>query len=155
MDTVARPLGVCIKISSVLCSWAEINKFAGLEIVLDWSVDKVQSKIGFVRSNPWTTGHFAQSLIMLFWWISIRFVCFVFQGSLLCDHPLLGNNRLVKFASRTFLTFLYLVTCKSKATSASFLGYKILSSSRFPLLFFSSLESFSAKLDKHITLWFA
>ena len=27
-------------------------------------------------------------------WISIRFVCFVFQGSLLCDRPVLGNNRL-------------------------------------------------------------
>ena len=29
------------------------------------------------------------------WWISIRFVCFVFQGSLLCDRPVSGNNRLV------------------------------------------------------------
>ena len=29
-----------------------------------------------------------------------RFVCFVFQGSLLCDRPVSGNNRLViKFAS--------------------------------------------------------
>ena len=54
---------ICIKISSVLRSWAEINKFAGFEIVLDQSVDKVQSKIGFVRSNPWMTEHFVQSLI--------------------------------------------------------------------------------------------
>ena len=40
------------------------------------------------------------------WWISIRFVCFVSQGSLLCDRPVLGNNRLVKFASQIILIFL-------------------------------------------------
>ena len=50
-----------------------------------------------------------------------RFVCFVSQGSLLCDRPLSGNNRLVlKFASQIFLIFIILVTCKSKAKSASF-----------------------------------
>ena len=32
------------------------------------------------------------------WWISIRFVCFVFQGSLLRDRPVSGNNRLVSLA---------------------------------------------------------
>ena len=37
------------------------------------------------------------------WWISIRFVCFVFQGSLLCDRPVSGNNRLVTFVSQIFL----------------------------------------------------
>ena len=51
------------------------------------------------------------------WWISIRFVCFVFQGSLLCDRPVSGNNRLVKFASQIFMIFLILVTCKNKASS--------------------------------------
>ena len=56
------------------------------------------------------------------WWI--RFVCFVFQGSLLCDRPVLGNNRLVKFASKIFLVFLFLVTCKNKATPVSFLPHK-------------------------------
>ena len=44
------------------------------------------------------------------WWISIRFVCFVFQGSLLCDRPVWGNNRPVKIASQIFLLFLILVT---------------------------------------------
>ena len=28
------------------------------------------------------------------WWISISFVRFMFQGSLLCDRPVSGNNRL-------------------------------------------------------------
>ena len=55
------------------------------------------------------------------WWISIRFVCFVFQGSLLCDRPVSGNNQLVKFALQIFMIFLILVTWKNKATSASFL----------------------------------
>ena len=59
------------------------------------------------------------------WWISIRLVYFVFQGLLLCDHPVSGNNRLVKFASQISLIFLILVTCKNKATSASFLRQKI------------------------------
>ena len=80
------------------------------------------------------------------WWISIRFVCFVFQTSSLCDRPVSRNNRGVKFASQIFLIFLILVTCKNKATSASFLPQKIHSASRFPSLFLSSLESFSVKL---------
>ena len=75
------------------------------------------------------------------WWISIRFVCFVFQGSLHCDRPVRGNNRLFKFASQIFMIFLILVTCKNIATSSTFLRQKILSLSRFPSLFLSSLES--------------
>ena len=58
------------------------------------------------------------------WWISIRFVCFMFQGSLLCDRPVWSNNRLVKFASQIFLISPILVTCEKKATSASFLRQK-------------------------------
>ena len=57
-------------------------------------------------------------------WISNRFVCFVFEGSSRCDRPVSGNNRLVKFAAQIFLIFLILVTCKNKATSASFLRQK-------------------------------
>ena len=53
------------------------------------------------------------------------------------------------------MIFLILVTCKNKSTSASFLRQKIHSPQRFPSLFLSSLESFSAKLGKHVTLWFA
>ena len=79
-------------------------------------------------------------------------VCFVFQGSLLCDRPVSGINRLVKFASQIFLIFLILVTYKNKATSASFLRQKIYSPSRFPSLFLNTLESFSAKLGEHVTL---
>ena len=66
------------------------------------------------------------------WWISIRFLCFVFQGSLFCDRPISGNNRLVTFVSQIFLIFLILVTSKNKAMSASFLRQKIHSPSRFP-----------------------
>ena len=32
------------------------------------------------------------------WWISIRFVCFMLQGFLLCDDPVSGNNRLVNLS---------------------------------------------------------
>ena len=85
------------------------------------------------------------------WWIVIHFVCFVFKVRCLsCDRPVLGNNRLVKFASQIFLIFLILVTCKSKATSASFLWQKICSPSQFPSLFLNSVESFSAKLGEHV-----
>ena len=89
------------------------------------------------------------------WWISIPFVCFMFHDSLLCDHPVSGNNRRVKFASQIFLIFLILVTWKKKANYACFLPQKIHSLSRFPLLFLSSLESFSVKLGEHVTLRFA
>ena len=84
------------------------------------------------------------------WWFSIRFVCFAFQGSSHCDRLVSGNNRLVKFALQIFKIFLILVNCKNKATSASFLRQKIHSPQRFPSLFLSSLESFSAKLGEHI-----
>ena len=67
------------------------------------------------------------------------------------------NNRLVKFATHLFLNFLILVTCKNKATSASFIRQKLHSPSRFPLLFLArGLESFSANLlGEHVTLWFS
>ena len=83
------------------------------------------------------------------------FVHFIFQVSLLCDRPVSGNYRLVKFALHIFTIFLILVTCENKATSASFLRQKIHSPSWFPSLFLSSLTSFSAKLDVYVTLWFA
>ena len=41
-------------------------------------------------------------------------VCFVFQGSLLCDRPVSGINRLVKFASQIFLIFLFLSLTRIK-----------------------------------------
>lgn len=43
-------------------------------------------------------------------WILICFAWFMFQGSLLCDNPVSGNNQLFKFASQIFLIFLILVT---------------------------------------------
>ena len=96
-----------------------------------------------------------QKVMICDWWISIRFICFLLQGSLLCDSPVSGNNRLVKFASQIFLIFLILATCKNKATSVSLPRQKIHSPSWFPSLFLTSLESFSAKLGQHVTLWFA
>ena len=40
------------------------------------------------------------------WYTSIRFVCFVFQVSVLCDRPVSGNNLLVKFHVSLLRTFL-------------------------------------------------
>ena len=48
------------------------------------------------------------------------FCLFHVEGLLLCDRPVLGNYWLVKFALQIFMIFLILVTCKIKATSASF-----------------------------------
>ena len=50
------------------------------------------------------------------------------------------------------IDFLLLVTCKIKATSASFLQQKIHTPSGFPLIFLRSLKEFSAKMGKHVTL---
>ena len=50
-----------------------------------------------------------QKVLVCDWRISIRFVYFVFQGSLLCDRPVSGNDGLVKFASQISLIFLILV----------------------------------------------
>ena len=86
------------------------------------------------------------------WWISIRFVYFMFQRSLPLWSFCFG---LVKFALQIFMIFLILVTCKNKATSASFLRQKIHPPSWFPSLFLSRLKSFLAKQDVHVTMWFA
>ena len=60
----------------------------------------------------------------------------------------------LRLLRRFFWSFLILVTCKNKATSAFFLRQKIHSPSRFPSLFLSSLGSFSVTLGEHVTLWF-
>ena len=53
------------------------------------------------------------------------FCCLAFQGSLLCDRPVSGNNRLVKFATQLLLIFLIVVTCKNNATYTSFIRQKL------------------------------
>ena len=81
------------------------------------------------------------------WWISICCVCFLFQGWLLCDCPVSGNNQLaIKVCFVDFYDLSY---------SCHFLWQRLHSPSGFSSLFLSSLESSSAKLGKHVTLWFA
>ena len=61
-----------------------------------------------------TVAAILRSTVICDWWISNCFVCFLFQGSLLCDHRVSGNNRLVKFASQIFMISLILVTSFDK-----------------------------------------
>ena len=82
-------------------------------------------------------------LLIRDWWTGVLSVLFVSCFKARC---FVIYNRLDKFASQIFLIFLILVTCKNKATSASFLRQKIHSPSRFPSLLLRSLESFSADL---------
>ena len=85
------------------------------------------------------------------------FCLFRVSRALLCDRPVSGNNRLVKFASQVF--FFILVACKNKATSASFFRQKFRSPSRFTFAILGqSIESFSSdacKLGERVTFWFA
>ena len=69
-----------------------------------------------------------QKVLVCDWWILIRFVYFVFQGPLLCDRPVSGNDGLVKFASQISLIFLILVTCKNPLTIT--ISFAILEQSR-------------------------
>ena len=69
-----------------------------------------------------------QKVLVCDWRISIRFVYFVFQGSLLCDRPVSGNDGLVKFASQISLIFLILVTYKNPLTIT--ISFAILEQSR-------------------------
>ena len=85
--------------------------FPKVEGILSFSVLSVI--LADLLGNTW--------LLIRDWWILISFVCFVFQGSLLWDRPVLGNNRLVKFALQIFLIFRILVTCNNRATFAYFL----------------------------------
>ena len=94
-------------------------RFANFEGFLVFSVPSII--LVDLLGNTWLLARVQRSwFVIRDWWISIPFVCFVLQGSLLCDGPLSGNNRLVlKFASQICLIFLIIVTCKNKATSAS------------------------------------
>ena len=82
----------------------------------------------------------------------------VFQGS--CDSLLviaLFWAIIDLFSLKIFLIFLILVSCKDKAMPASCSQQKFHPSSRFPLLFLTSLESFSvlflqAKLGECVAL---
>ena len=75
------------------------------------------------------------------WCISIHFVSFCVQGSLLVIA--LFRATIDQFSSKLFMIFLILVSCKNKAISASCPQQKFHSSSRFSSLFLSSLGSFS------------
>ena len=80
----------------------------------------------------------------------------VFQGSLLVIA--LFRAIVDQFSSNIFPIYLILVSWKNKALSASCPLQKYHSSSRFPSLFLSSLESFSvlflrAKLGESVALW--
>ena len=59
--------------------------FAKVEGILGFSVLSVI--LADLLGNTW--------FVIRNWWILICLVCFVFQSSLLCDRPVLGNNRLV------------------------------------------------------------
>ena len=90
------------------------------------------------------------------WWISICFVCWVFQGSLLCALPVSGNNWPVSLLWKFFCSFLFLSLPRIKQRlPPSVRWQKIHSPLWFPSLFLSRLESVSAKLGEYVTLWFA
>ena len=130
--------------------------FANFEEILAFSVPSIISAdlLGHTCLLAWV-----QKVTVCDLWFVIggfRSVLFVSGFKVRCFVIVLfwGNNRLVELALQVFLIFLIPVTCKNKATSASFLWQKIHSPSQFPLLIFlSSLGSFSAKLGEHVTLW--
>ena len=103
-----------------------------------------------------TSKEFWEHMFTCDWCISIHFVCFCVSSFVACNCPVLGSDCLVFF--ETFCPIiLILVSCKNKTMSASCLQQKLHSSSRFPSLFLSSLESFSvlfllAKLGECVAL---
>ena len=82
------------------------------------------------------------------------FVCFVFQGSLLCDRPISGINRLVKFALQIFFwSFLFLSLARIKRSLPPSLDKKSPNYRHsLPYSWAVSLGSFSAKLGEHVVI---
>ena len=103
---------------------------------------KLRRNFGFFCSVSHCSGPLRKHMFTCDWCISIHFVCVCFSRFVACDRPLLGNNRLVFFKDFSDVLFLQ-VSCKNKAMSASYPLQNVHSSSRFPSLFLSSLESFS------------
>ena len=117
---------------------------------------KLRKNFGFFCSFSHRSGPLRKHVFTCDWCISIHFVCFCFSTFVACDRPLSGNNQLVFFKDFSDVLFLQ-VSCKNKTMSASCPLQNVHSSSWFPSLFLSSLESFSvlflwAKLGE---LWFA
>ena len=117
---------------------------------------KLRKNFGFFCSVSYRSGPLRKHVFTCDWCISIHFVCFCFSTFVAWDRPLSGNNQLVFFKDFSDVLF-FQVSCKNKTMSASCPLQNVHSSSWFPSLFLSSLESFSvlflwAKLGE---LWFA
>ena len=126
-------------------------------VLLHCAFYKLKRNFGFFCSVSHPSGPLRKHMFTCDWSFWSTLFVSVFQGSIVaCDCPLSGNNRPVFFKDFSDVLFLQ-VSCKNKAMSASCLLQNVHSSSRFPSLFLSSLESFSvlflwAKLGKS---WFA
>ena len=103
---------------------------------------KLRRNFGFFCSVSHCSSPLRKHIFTCDWCISIHFVCFCFSRLIACDLPLSGNNRPVFLKDFSDVLFLQ-VSCKNKAMSASCPLQNVHSSSRFPSLFLSSLESFS------------
>ena len=117
---------------------------------------KLRKNFGFFCSVSYRSGPLRKHVFTCDWYISIHFVCFCFSTFVACDRPLSGNNQLVFFKDFSDVLF-FQVSCKNKTMSASCPLQNVHSSSWFPSLFLSSLESFSVLFlwAKLAELWFA
>ena len=120
---------------------------------------KLRRNFEFFYSVNHSSGPLRKHMFTCDWCISIQFVCFCVSRFIACDHPLLGNNNWLVFF-KDFSDLSYSCLLQEWRMSASSPLQKVHSSSRFPPLFFSSLESFSvlfllAKLDECFVSWFA
>ena len=78
-------------------------RFANFEAILGLGFSVPSIILTDLLGNACLLARVQKVMVIRDWWISIRFVCFVFQGSLPCDRPVSGNNRRVKFASQIYL----------------------------------------------------
>ena len=111
-------------------------------VLLQCTFCKLRRNFGFFCSVSHCSSPLRKHIFTCDWCISIHFVCFCFSRLIACDLPLSGNNRPVFLKDFSDVLFLQ-VSCKNKAMSASCLLQNVHSSSWFPSLFLSSLESFS------------
>ena len=110
---------------------------------------KLQRNFGFFCSVNHLSGPLRKHMFTCDWCISIHFVCFCVSRFVACDRPV--SAIIDYFSWKIFLIILILVSCPRQ---------KVHSSSRFPSLYLSSLESFSvlflqAKLGECFALWLA
>ena len=133
------------------CAFCKLRRNFGFFCSVNYLSGSLRKHMTFVYLYEFKRSWFVicDSLILF------RFVCFMFQGLLLCDCLFRAIIDLLSLLRRFFWSFLFLSFANIKQCLPVSFNKKYTHHRDFLRYSWAVHESFSAKLGKHITLWFA